>query len=230
MLVVDGEPVALDEHLRRIEVSLDALYSSRLPARAPERIEQAAAGHELARLRLTATPVRNGEPEIEVTALPISAEIVLPGWESGLDLESVTVDGWRGAHKWADRRLLEGLEGSLAPATPLIVDAAGVALETPRANLFAVWSDGELRTPPTDGAILPGVTRARVIALAERAGIHCRQAPLTLDALTTASEMFLTGSVRGVEAVRSLDGRPLDGPGELTSLIAGELGRAWLRR
>ena len=74
--------------------------------------------------------------------------------------------GGLGEHKWVDRSLLDEAQAALpAGALPLIVDADGAVLEASRANLFAV-RDGALFTPPLDGRILPGVTRARVIEIA----------------------------------------------------------------
>ena len=60
-------------------------------------------------------------------------------------------------------------------------------LEGSRGNLFLV-RDGVLLTPPADGRLLPGVTRARVIELAGRAGIEVREEPLAFERLAEADE------------------------------------------
>ena len=85
-----------------------------------------------------------------------------------------------------------------------------------------------LRTPPLAGGVLPGVTRARVVALARAAGIEVREEPLRTERLLVARELFATGSVRGVEPIRSLDGVAVGGPGPVTTRLARELRAQWL--
>ncbi len=47
-------------------------------------------------------------------------------------------------------------------------------------NVFFVMDDGSLETPPL-GTILPGITRASVIAMAQREGIPVRETPYAID-------------------------------------------------
>ena len=84
---------------------------------------------------------------------------------AGIALRPVTVAGGIGAHKWRDRRLLAELSARVdltASQQLLITDETGELLETDRANVFAVI-DGVLLTPPADGRLLPGTTRAAVM-------------------------------------------------------------------
>jgi para-aminobenzoate synthetase / 4-amino-4-deoxychorismate lyase len=228
MLVVDGQPVELDPHLAQLRESVRALYGVPLPARAAGLVVAEARGHELGRVRLSFAVAADGELRLDVLARPVERTAVLP--DDALDLRSATVFGWRGAHKWADRRLLDQLDAAAAPAGALLVERDGRVLETTRANVFALGDDGVLRTPPADGTILPGVTRARTIAIARDAGCEVREEPLGIDALHAAQEIFATGSVRGVESVRSLDGVPVGGGREVTGAVADALRRRWLER
>jgi para-aminobenzoate synthetase / 4-amino-4-deoxychorismate lyase len=227
MLVLDGAPVELDPHLAQLGASVRALYGIELPERTVALAGERARGVALGRLRVSLTPCA-GAPRLDAVARSIDRAIVLPGWEDALDLRSAPVDGWHGAHKWADRRLLERLEAAAAPAGALLVEADGRVLETTRANVFALGRDEVLRTPPADGAILPGVTRAAVIAIAREAGIEVREEPLDAAALRAAREVFASGSVRGVEPVRSLDGAAVGAWGEVTAAVAAALRRRWL--
>ena len=52
------------------------------------------------------------------------------------------------------------------------------------------------------GRILPGATRAVVIELARHLGFEVVEQPLELGRLAGAEEIFLTGSVAGVEPVK----------------------------
>ncbi len=228
MLVVGGAPLELDAHLARLRASLRALYDAELPAAARELAGERAAGLALGRLRVSLTPRPGAQPLVEARAQPVERASVLPDWERALDLRSVAVESWRGEHKWADRRLLERLDAGVEPDGALLVDAERGALETTRANLFAVGEDGVLRTPPLDCAVLPGVTRARAIALARAAGIAVREERLPPERLRAARELFGTGSVRGVEPIRSLDGIAVGGPGPVAQALARELRLQWL--
>ncbi|MGH3268724.1 MAG: glutamine amidotransferase-related protein, partial [Trebonia sp.] len=85
----------------------------------------------------------------------------------------------------------------------LLTDDTGELLETDRANLFAV-ADGVLLTPPADGRLLPGTTRAAIIQAAHDSGIKVGFKPLTLDQLQAASEVFVTNAVAGILPVAAV--------------------------
>jgi para-aminobenzoate synthetase/4-amino-4-deoxychorismate lyase len=228
MLVVDGEPVELAAHLDRLRSSLERLYAAPLPTDAGDSVVAGVCGLDLGRVRLSATP-RDAEIGLDVVAVEIDVAIVFPPWERGLELRTQTVDGWRGEHKWADRQLLDWLDTETAPAGALLVDADGAVLETTRANLFVVRSDGRLATPPTDGRILPGVARMRAIEIARAAGIEPIEEPVTPADLASAREAFTTGSVRGVEPVRSIDGVEIGQQDtSVATTVAAGLRRRWL--
>jgi para-aminobenzoate synthetase / 4-amino-4-deoxychorismate lyase len=227
-LVVDGRAVALDAHLTRLESSLDALYGQRAPDQAHRLVTDAAADAALGRLRLTVAPGSDGAAATaSVRVAAVDRTLVFPGWERAVELAPVTVPGGIGAHKWADRRLLERAESEAAPAVPLIVDSDGAALEGSRGSLFLVRG-GTVSTPPTDGRLLPGITRAQAIEAARGLGLEVREEAVELGALADADEVFLTGAVRGVEPVRRCIGVREWDPGRVTERIAAELRRVWL--
>ena len=220
LLIREGEPVALDEHLARLEDSLGAIYGAALPDSAGELARGAADGVELGRLRLTAVATA-GAIDLEAEAAPIGPELVMPHWDDGARLLSFELPGALGAHKWRDRSVLP--EGTAT--LPLILDRGAEVLEAARANVFAVRG-GALFTPPLDGRILPGTTRAAVLAVAAEAGFEAIERGLRREELCDAEEVFLTGSVRGVEPATALDGAPL-GVGDVTPLLAERLAARW---
>ncbi len=222
-LVVDGRAVAVDAHLARLEASLAALYGEPLPASAGDLIAEAATGNELGRARLTVLP----GGEASARAVAVDAALVFPAWEAAVELAPVVVPGGIGAHKWADRRLLERAETELAPAVPLVVDTDGEPLEGSRGSLFLV-SGGIVITPPADGRLLPGITRAQAIEVARALGLAVRERSVDAAELAAADEVFLTGAVRGVEPVRRCAGVGEWDSGELTARVAAELRREWL--
>jgi branched-chain amino acid aminotransferase len=81
----------------------------------------------------------------------------------------------------------------------------GDVVECATANVFIV-SGGAVATPPVDAGILPGVTRARVLAACGAAGIAAAECRLSVQQLEAADEIFVTSAVRGVVPVTRLDG------------------------
>jgi para-aminobenzoate synthetase/4-amino-4-deoxychorismate lyase len=227
MLVLAGRPVELNAHLERLRTSVEALYGSALPAEARASVIDSARRIEHGKLRLTVVPT-DGDPTLDVTASEIDAGSVFPAAQRGAALCSVVVAGGLGEHKWADRRLLDRAAAA-APRgeLPLLLDADGAVLEASRASVFLI-REGRLATPPTDGRILPSIARRQAIEAAAAEGIETGEERLTLADLR-AGEIFLTGSVRGVEPVRTLDGDELPPPGEVSERVAAALRDRWLR-
>ena len=54
-----------------------------------------------------------------------------------------------------------------------------------------------------------------------------REEAISLDRLVAADEVFLTGSVRGIEPVRDCEGVGAWPAGTVTMLVADELRRLW---
>lgn len=224
MLVLAGQVVELDAHLGRLTTSVEALYRVPLPADAGALVVDRAGGIECGKLRLTVAPVR-GALQLDVTAGEIDSGSVFPSADRGASLRSHVVAGGLGEHKWADRDLLDRLTVAAPGELPLLLDADGTVLEASRASVFVI--DGErLVTPPTDGRILPSIARQQAIEVADAAGIETGEERLTVEDLRIA-EVFLTGSVRGVEPVRSLDGAGLAPPGEISGRVAAGLWHRW---
>jgi branched-subunit amino acid aminotransferase/4-amino-4-deoxychorismate lyase len=86
---------------------------------------------------------------------------------------------------------------------------------------------GTVFTPPLDGRILPGVTRATVIELARAEGGDVVESAITLEELRQSEEVFLTNSIRGIERVGAVDGIALHTEMPLTQLFATALKSGW---
>ena len=216
LLVLDGRPVEFAAHMERLAASLATLFPD---LRAPD-LGEMDAQVERGSLRITAVPTGNSL-ELRTSLRAVEQQF------KPVALHSLPVPGGLGEHKWADRGLLDEAQASLpAEGLPLIVDSDGAVLEASRANVFAV-RDGALLTPPTDGRILPGITRGRVIEIARRSGIEVEEVGLRREHLLDADEVFLTGSVRGIELVSSLDGAGLIGRGEVAAGLATTLLETW---
>lgn len=84
----------------------------------------------------------------------------------------------------------------------LFVTPAGHVLEGAVSSVFLV-KDGHAHTPPLTAGVLPGVARARVLALVGPERAH--ETPINLDDLLAADEVFLTNALMGVMPVCTID-------------------------
>jgi branched-chain amino acid aminotransferase len=100
----------------------------------------------------------------------------------------------------------------------LLLDARGRVLEAAGANVFIVL-EGMVLTPPASLPLLPGLTRARVLAdLGTRAAI---ERAFDLGSVVRAEEAFLTNAVEGIVPLVTIDGRAIAGgtPGPRTRAL-----------
>ncbi|MBS1885315.1 MAG: aminotransferase class IV family protein [Actinobacteria bacterium] len=227
ILIVEDRPIELDAHLERIGRSVRALYGMKPPRGLADEVLASSRGGGLGRLRLTVEPTRDGGLRSSIVVAGFEPDDVFPTGPFATALRSLPVErGW-GDHKYADREMPAREEASAGPGTaPLLVRGDDEVLEAARANVFAVRA-GILVTPPLEGSILPGVTRAAVIEEAAKIGVELRRQRLTLEDLHGAEEVFLTGSLRGVEPVRAIDDTEIAAEGPLTTALAAELRRRW---
>ena len=183
VLVEDGRPVALEQHLHRLAVAVAELYGAALP---PTVLAGAwaAAAETTARSRMRVLADAGGA--VRITTSPAGPPAAGP-----VVLDPFALPGGLGAHKWRDRRLLDTLAALRPGSVPLLVDTGGLVLEAAYANVWIVEGDA-LITPPADGRILPGITRAALLA-------HdgAREEPIDLDRLASADALFLTSSISG---------------------------------
>jgi para-aminobenzoate synthetase/4-amino-4-deoxychorismate lyase len=204
LLVRDGRLQALQRHLDRMATSVDELYGLTLPDRLPDTVRRRASGQSGAhRLRIDAIPA-NG-------ALSVSLETtVLSVRPRRFTCVPVTIAGGHGAHKWRDREALAG-----GPDVPLVVDEDGFVLEAAWANVWLLEAR-RLSTPPADGRLLAGVTRARLLALAPSLGLEAAERPIALAEARSAPGLLLTSSLSLV-ATATLDAEssPDDGVVEM---------------
>ena len=91
-------------------------------------------------------------------------------------------------------------------------------------NLFFVFDDGTMVTPPLGGTILPGITRESIMVLAREEGITVREEPYAFDQWRKDAqsgkllETFACGTaavVTSVGTVKSSDGEFMIGSGGL---------------
>ena len=93
----------------------------------------------------------------------------------------------------------------------LLPNTAGQLCEGTGSNVFVVIG-GRLVTPPLASGCLAGITRRLVIDWCD-----AEEADLPQSVLQEADEIFLTSTLRDVQAVTRIDDRELVGPGPVTT-------------
>jgi branched-chain amino acid aminotransferase len=94
----------------------------------------------------------------------------------------------------------------------LFANTVGQLCEGTGSNVFVVL-DGEIHTPPLASGCLAGITRQLVVDWT-----GAKETDLPFDVLERADEVFLTSTLRDVQAVHRVDTRELPGaPGPVTA-------------
>ena len=109
----------------------------------------------------------------------------------------------------------------------LLLNSQGLVAEGSGENLFVV-KNGGIVTNDKDASILMGVTRASVLEIARDLGIEATVAPISVEDVLAADELFFTGTAVEVTAIREVDGRVMSGgkPGAITRRIQDTFNQA----
>lgn len=225
----DGVAVDLAAHLDRLYASAVALElrappREALAAQVAATLDAAGAGDHRLRVLVTRGP---GPLGARLAALGPGRAIAIaePLADSPRELALVTID-WPlparsgAAHKtlaYVDHVIARELAARAGADEAVRLDAAGDVAEGATCNVFAVIEGGVV-TPPLAG-VLPGITRAHVLAACARLGIAAAERRLPRTELAAADEVFVTSAVRGVVAVTRLDG-DARAAGPITARIA----------
>ncbi|WP_375395334.1 branched-chain amino acid aminotransferase [uncultured Sphingomonas sp.] len=80
-------------------------------------------------------------------------------------------------------------------------------------NVFFVFADGTLRTPPLTGTILPGITRDSLLTIARAQGLRVEEVPYSIDQWRSDAEsgVLTEAFACGTAAVVTAIGRVADG-------------------
>ncbi|MDA0690465.1 MAG: aminotransferase class IV [Nitrospinae bacterium] len=102
----------------------------------------------------------------------------------------------------------------------LMLSPSGYLTECTTSNIFFVQGE-RILTPSLDCGILSGITREKVIQLAQENGVTVEEGQWPAEALEKADELFLTGTIKKIMPVTQLDGRTIgDGkPGPMTQKL-----------
>lgn len=221
---VDGRPFALARHLDRLTRSASGLG---LPEPDHDEVRRACAAvlaanpMPLGRLRITYTgghgPLGSDRGEHGPTLV-----VALGATAGHADSTTVITVPWtrneRGAvtglktTSYAENVVALARAHQHGATEALFGNTVGQLCEGTGSNVFVVL-DGEIHTPPLASGCLAGITRALTI---EWTG--AKETDLPLEVLERAEEVFLTSTLRDVQAVQRVDDRELPGaPGPVTA-------------
>ena len=91
----------------------------------------------------------------------------------------------------------------------ILLDRDGMVTEGSSTSVWIVDGQGVLRTRALSHAILPGCTRAALLAQIAEAGLAAEERACTEVELRQAREVFLTSATSFVKPITRLDGKPV---------------------
>lgn len=215
----------LDAHLRRLYDSAK-IYRSEIPY---EKKDMAQAIKDTIKANnLKACYIRplvyRGYGEVGVNPLGCPIDVAIAVWEWGAYLGDealengidVCVASWqrsapntfatmaKSTGNYLNSQLikLEAIAGGYVEGIAL--DYTGNVSEGSGENIFLV-RDKTVFTPPIAAALLPGVTRSAIIAIAKDLGYPVVEMQLPREMLYTVEEVFFTGTAAEITPIRSID-------------------------
>ncbi|MET9955955.1 aminodeoxychorismate lyase [Streptomyces sp. NPDC006339] len=219
-----GETFALTLHLERLTRSARGLG---LPDPDLDEVRRACAAvleanpMELGRLRITYTgglsPLGSERGDAgpslvvalgETSRRPDSTAVITVPWTRN---ERGALTGLK-TTSYAENVVALARARERGASEALFGNTVGQLCEGTGSNVFVVL-DGRILTPPVSSGCLAGITRALAVQWT-----GAEETDLPLEVLESADEIFLTSTLRDVQAVHRVDGRELAGaPGPVTA-------------
>ena len=235
-----GHLCFIDEHLRRLRNSAHEI-SLEIPLTDEQMIEEihktvAAAGNPESYIRIIVT---RGVGEMDIDPETCTEPNVLifvksilhypeENYKNGINIALVSIkrnpkEALNPGIKTGNylNNVLAKVESRKAGAADaLMLNPTGQLTECTTSNFFFV-RDQRLMTPSLNCGILSGITREVVLRLARENGVLVEEGEWPADVLQGAEEAFITGTVKMVMPVTSLDGRPIGTgkPGPITKMM-----------
>ena len=222
--VYSRRPFRLDEHLRRLQTSLDGIRLAN-PHRVDEWrsiilriIDEAGFDDQTVYIQVTRgadTKRDQAFPKaVAPTVFLFTAPLISPTPEQrAAGVAAITAADIRWAR--CDLKSVALLANVLLrqqavenECVETIMLRDGCMTEGAASNIFLV-KNGVILTPPKDTRILPGITYDVVLELAARHGMAHEIRDVTEAELRTADELWMTSSTKEVLAITTLDGKPV---------------------
>lgn len=171
-------------------------------------------------------PQDRHKPSLVITVHSIDVDALSRKRREGVAVITVPDQRWRRCDIKTTQLLANLLAKTAARASQAseawLVDSEGFVTEGASTTAWIVDREGRLVTRQLSHAILPGVTRRVLLALAADAQIAVVERPFTPKEAALAQEAFLTSASGDAIPVVRIDGQPIGGgtPGSVTRRIA----------
>lgn len=222
VIAYDGRPFLLDEHLQRFRrsaaaIGLDFDFDAQpLEPIVREGVSRGGFRDTLVYMQITrgvaprmhAAPT-NATPTIVMTFKPFES---LPDAtrEKGVTVMTTPETRWSNCYIKAITLLPNVLAKTEAERRgyfdAIFVTADGEARELTAANLFMV-KGGCIITPPCNESVLHGITQSFIVECARAIDMTVEEAPIPLDTLRGADEVFMSSSTTEVLGIVAIDDR-----------------------
>jgi D-alanine transaminase len=228
--VYTGRVLRLDEHLQRLQRSLDAIQlevTEDWPTLIAQLIELNGVGDLSVYLQVTRGFSENRDhafPRVTVPTIFMMATPFSPvqDLEKVQGTKAVTVIDNRWLRCFIKSTCLQPnvllkQQATEVGALDAILIRDGFVTEAAAANVFII-KGGVIYTAPKNELILGGVTRDLILELARAVGMDCREEAASVAMLESADEVWISSSTREIVPVTELDGHPVGN---------GQIGPAW---
>jgi D-alanine transaminase len=222
--VYSRRPFRIDEHLRRLQITLDGI---RLPNPYPLEhwrvlVERIIAENDFADQSVYIQVTRGADSKrdqafpagVPPSTFIFTAPLVTPSAvqrESGIAVISALDNRWLRCDLKTVALLANVLlrqQAIDAGCVETIMLRDGYLTEGAASNIFVV-KDGLLLAPPRDHRMLAGITYDVVLELAARHGMPHEVREISDAELRTADELWMTSSTKEVLPITTLDGQPV---------------------
>lgn len=210
----------LDEHLRRLNNSLEAIY---MVSPYDDQtwhdilctlVEKEEKPNQSLYIQVT-RGISDRDHDIDTGNSPTVFAMSKPIPERGLDcgISAITHDDIRWQYCniksitllpsviLRHRAKMKGAREAILVRDKLVTEGAA-------SNVFIVYNS-VVKTPPKDGNVLPGITRDLLVEVLNNGDIECQESPVTLSELQAAEEIWITSSTWEIVPVVRLDGQPV---------------------
>lgn len=223
--VINGKPVFIDDHFERLKKGMDVLRMKNIPLtfdKLKEQIEHLILKNNIkkgGRVRITVFRVseglytpKNDTKSYVIEAIPIAENLF------ELNNKGLTIDIYNeivlfktplSQIKTTNKipNILTGIyktENNLGDC--LLINQHNRIVEAISSNVF-LYKNNTLYTPAIDEGCIAGITRKKIIEVAQKMNINVIEGMITASMLLQADELFLTNSIAGIKWVETYRSR-----------------------
>jgi branched-chain amino acid aminotransferase len=211
-LVLGGRAVYAKDHLARLAGACQAIDLEIDQDRLAAAMSQAIEGVSLGVVRLTVTrgsgqrglaPPSNAHPTVIASSAALAPDFIFKSltlWPSSIRRNERSPSSRLKTLAYLDAVMATSEARKRGFDEPLFLNTQDRLACAATGNLFLI-KDGALITPPPQEGVMPGIVRAKALALASEVGLYCCERPIETNELAGADAVFVTSSLKLVAPV-----------------------------